>query len=79
MMNFMAITFPVVVCLIAGVASIYIASKHRRFKVSDVAPKSRAHLSREERQHEITIAGWVCWGLAVFWLAGAALLEWLAT
>jgi hypothetical protein len=77
-MKSIAMSFPVVVCLVAAIAGIYVGSKLRRFKVSAVPPKSRSHLSIEERQHKIKIAERFSWGLAIFWLAGAALLAWLA-
>ncbi|WP_263366993.1 hypothetical protein [Edaphobacter bradus] len=74
----MAITFPVEVCLIGAVGSFYLGLRLRKFRVPDIPPKSRAHLSREERQHKIKVAERIAYANAVLMLAGAALISWLA-
>jgi len=74
----MVVTFPVVVCLVGGAANLYVGLWLRKFKVSEIPPKSRAHLSREDRQRKITIARRIAYGMAVFMLAGAVLIAWLS-
>jgi hypothetical protein len=68
---------PVEICLIGGVGSFSLGLRLRKFKVPETAPKSRAHLTREERQHKIKIAERILYSNAAVFLAGAALLAWL--
>jgi hypothetical protein len=73
----MKIQYPAVICIVGGLYSLYVASKLRKFKVPDTPPKSRAHLSLEERQRKIQIGTWLCIAGGVVMLAGAGLLLWL--
>ena len=68
---------PVEICLIGGVGSLSLGLRLRKFKVPETAPKSRAHLTRKERQHKIRIAERILYLNAAAFLAGAALLAWL--
>ena len=54
------------------------AMRLRKFRVSETPPKSRAGLSREERQHKITIATSICYASGIFMLAGGFLFAWMA-
>ena len=73
----MKIQYPSVVSLLGGIYSLYFASKLRKFKVPATAPKSRAHLSLEERQRKIRIGVWLCIAGGVVMIAGAGVLFWL--
>ena len=69
---------PVILCLCGAAANLYAGLLLRKFKVSEIPPRSRAHLSREERQQKITIARRLTHGIVVWLLAGAALLAFSA-
>ena len=74
----MALTFPVIVCLIGAAGNLSVALRMRNFKVKEQPPKSLAHLSREERQHRIAIGSWIAFTLAIFLTVAAAFLAWLS-
>jgi hypothetical protein len=73
----MRIQLPVVICVVGGIYSLYFASKLRKLRLSDHPPKSRAHLSLEERQRKIRMAAWLCVVCGFGMIAGAVVLFWL--
>jgi hypothetical protein len=74
----MVINFPTVVSFIGTIMSFSFALRLRNFKVNEIAPKSRAGLSREERQRKITIGRRIVYGVSAFMLASAFLFAWMA-
>jgi hypothetical protein len=71
--------FPIVVCIAGAIADFAVWGWLRSVKVRDKVPASLAHLTHEERQRRITVAGQIIFGSAWFFLAGAVLLWWLGT
>lgn len=74
----MAINFPAVASVVGGVSFFSFGLRLRGFRVASTPPRPRAHLSREERQHKITITTRICYGAAALMVAGGVLLAWLA-
>ncbi len=72
----MRIQFPFIVCLLGGLYSLYFALKLRKFKVPDQPPKSRAHLSKEEREKKMQLASWLCLFIGLLMIATAAYFYW---
>jgi hypothetical protein len=70
----MAISLPVIVCLLGAVPFFSLAIKLRNFKVPAEAPASRVGLSIEERQRKITIAMWLAFSCGCGMFGGAILL-----
>ena len=66
-----------VVMLLGGAYTLYVASRLRKFKVSDRPPASRAHLSLEERQKKMRTASMLAVLTGVGLIAGAGLFAWL--
>ncbi|HEX4488402.1 MAG TPA: hypothetical protein VH088_19140, partial [Terriglobales bacterium] len=64
--------------LIGSFASFSLGLRLRKFRVSQTPPKSRAGLSREERQQKITTGRRICCGLGVFMLVATFFFAWLA-
>ncbi|MDE3199938.1 MAG: hypothetical protein KGN79_03365 [Acidobacteriota bacterium] len=73
----MNLNYTVALCLIGSVSNLYVGLQLRRFKVPQTAPRSRAHLTREERQERIKIAERIAYGLSALLLAAAAVFSWL--
>ena len=76
-MSDVVVKFPVILCFIGAVSWFWLTAKLRRFKVPEKPPASRAHLSREERQHKIVVASWIIFAGAWFFLVGGFVLFWL--
>jgi hypothetical protein len=70
--------FSVIICLIGSVQCFLVAARFRRFKVTEKAPASRAHLSVEQRQKKIRIASKLSLACGCLMLAGAIYLTWLS-
>jgi hypothetical protein len=64
----------IIICFIGAAACFYNAIWFRRFKVPETPPKSRAHLSREERQRRMRVASWVLMFTGILMLALALFL-----
>ena len=60
-----------------GASSLYMSTRLRKFKLSAIPPKSRAHLSLEERQKKMRIAAWLAFAVGVVMLATAGMCLWL--
>ena len=73
----MVVKFPVIVCFIGAVSWFWLTAKLRRFRVPENPPASRAHLSREERQHKVVVASWIAFAGACVFLVGGFVLLWL--
>jgi hypothetical protein len=73
----MIIKFPVIICFLGAIAWFRLATKLRRFKVSEKPSASRAHLSQQERQHRIVLGSRLSFALACFFLVGGIVLFWL--
>jgi hypothetical protein len=73
----MNIRWPVLVLLFGGLYTLYFSRRIRKFKLSDQAPASRAHLSVEERQRKMRVASNIAVATGVVMIAGAALLVWM--
>lgn len=73
----MKIQWPAVVSLLGGIYSLYFALKLRKLKLSERPPKSRAHMSLEERQRKVQIGAWLCVAGGIVMIAGAGLIVWL--
>jgi hypothetical protein len=74
----MVVDFPTVVSFIGAITSFSFALRLRNFQVSEIPPKSRAGLSREQRQRKITIGRRIVYGLSAFLLASAFSFAWMA-
>jgi hypothetical protein len=70
-------SFPVLVCIIGAIADFVVWAWLRSFKVRERRRGSVGRLSMEERQRKVTIASWIMFGSAWFFLAGAGVLWWL--
>jgi hypothetical protein len=66
--------FPVMVCVVGAAASFWATIWLRKFKVREKPPASRSHLSSEERQQKIRIAGWIAFGMGCVYAIGAVIL-----
>jgi hypothetical protein len=73
----MVIKFPAVVSFVGAITWFVWTVKLRHFKVSEKPPASRAHLSLEERQRKVEIAGWITFAGGCVMLVGAIVLLWL--
>jgi hypothetical protein len=74
----MVINFPTIVSFVGAISSFSFALKLRNFKVSEIPPKSRAGVSREERQRKITIARRIVYGVSAILFASTFLFAWIA-
>lgn len=69
--------FPILICILGAIADFAVWGWLGNYKVRDNPPTSQAHLTREQRQQKIRIVGWIMFGSAWVFLAGAVLLWWL--